>query len=175
MSKRTNVEVGRLVAELLPTPPLTDAVLVALVIDVLGRGARDLTTVIEASESAEQAFERLVALGLGQQLDNMATAFNSVEKAKDLRRARSARAAHAVARPPEAYARVARARSRTSRSWWAPAGCAPCRSTRCTAGRSRTAPRPRRSSRRPSRRGRSGTPADRARARRDVVGGEELS
>lgn len=87
MSKRTNVEVDRLLAELLPTPPLTDAVLVALVIDVLGRVARDLTTVIEASESAEQAFERLVALGLGQQLDNMATAFNSVEKAKDLRRA----------------------------------------------------------------------------------------
>ena len=88
MSKRTNVEVDRLLAELLPTPPLTDAVLVALVIDVLGRVARDLTTVIEASESAEQAFERLVALGLGQQLDNMATAFNSVEKAKDLGRAR---------------------------------------------------------------------------------------
>ena len=88
MSKRTNVEVDRLLAELLPTPPLTDAMLVALVIDVLGRVARDLTTMIEASESAEQAFERLVALGLGQQLDNMATAFNSVEKAKELGRAR---------------------------------------------------------------------------------------
>jgi hypothetical protein len=88
MSKRTNAEVDRLLAELLPTPPLTDAMLVALVIDVLGRVARDLTTMIEASESAEEAFERLVALGLGRQLSNMATAFNSVEKAKELGRAR---------------------------------------------------------------------------------------
>ena len=88
MSKRTDAEVDRLLAELLPTPPLTDTVLVALAIDVLGRVARDLTTVIEASESAQEAFERLVALGLGRQLHDMATAFNSVEKAKELGRAR---------------------------------------------------------------------------------------
>jgi hypothetical protein len=88
MSKRTNAEVDRLLAELLPTPPLTDTVLAAMVIDVLGRVARRLTTAIEASESAEEAFERLAALGLGRQLYDMATAFNSVEKAKELGRAR---------------------------------------------------------------------------------------
>ena len=88
MSKRTDAEVDRMLAELLPTPPLTDTALVALVIDVLGRVAHDLTTVIEASESAEQAFEGLVALGLGRRLNDMATGFNSVEKAKELGRAR---------------------------------------------------------------------------------------
>ena len=40
MSKRRDAEVDRLLAELLPTPPLTDAVLVALAIDVLGPGRR---------------------------------------------------------------------------------------------------------------------------------------
>jgi hypothetical protein len=86
MAKPTkNHEVDRLLNELLPAPPLTDAVLLAMVIDTLGRVARELTVTIEASESAEQAFERLRASGLRARLDSLAAAVNSVERALELR------------------------------------------------------------------------------------------
>jgi putative tryptophan/tyrosine transport system substrate-binding protein len=58
----STVEVDRLLQELRSPTPLTDEVLVATVLNVLGQVAGNVTKLIEDATTAEQAFERLAAV-----------------------------------------------------------------------------------------------------------------
>jgi hypothetical protein len=80
----STVEVDRLLQELRSPTPLTDEVLVAGVLNVLGQVTGNVTKLIEDATTAEQAFERLAAVDIA---GVCATAFASVRRVLELRAA----------------------------------------------------------------------------------------
>jgi hypothetical protein len=85
--KTAAAEVDRLLNELLPAPPMTEAVLAAKIVDALGHLAVGLTIVIESSETPEQALDTLLGLELRRQLYLLTQAVGSAEAARALKRA----------------------------------------------------------------------------------------
>ena len=87
MNMSTVAEVDRLLQELRLPAPLTDKVLLATVLNVLGQVAGDVKKLIEDAETAEQAFERLAAVDVADVFYRCATAFASVRRVLELRAA----------------------------------------------------------------------------------------
>jgi len=85
MERSTATEVDRLLQELHAPTALTDEVLVASVLNVLGQVAADLTKIIEDADTGEQAFARLAAVDIAALFYRCATAFASVRRLRELR------------------------------------------------------------------------------------------